>query len=308
MIKMQSRSRGLRELCRLLGYTPQAYYQYQIVLGNRALKEELLIQQVLLHRGLQPRLGTRKLLIMMQPFMDEHGIRMGRDVFFELLQGNNLLIRKRRRNKPRTTFSDHWLRKYPDLIKEIALNRADELWVSDITYIHLPKKRAAYLGLVTDAYSRKIVGFCMHRDLSADGPVAALKMALKGRTGSYPLVHHSDRGSQYCSAEYVNLLNDNNIGISMTQSGDPRDNAIAERINGILKQELLKEVYPDIKQAKRAVTIAIDTYNRLRPHSSVDMLTPQQAHTKTGAIRRRWKSTFKTIAKNPPPAYISSVS
>ena len=177
------------------------------------------------------------------------------------------------------------------------MSRGNELWVSDITYIHLKNNKFAYLSLVTDAYSRKIVGFCMNSDLSADGPVTALEMALKGRASDESLIHHSDRGSQYCSDAYISLLRSGDINISMTQSGNPRDNAIAERVNGILKQELLEEVYPSIKQAQRSAVIAIDTYNRIRPHSSVDMMTPDKAHTQTGPITRRWKSLFKVSAK-----------
>jgi putative transposase len=289
MIKMQSCSRGLREVCRLLGYTRQAYYQYQQSSANWALKEDLVIQQVIRHRVIQPRLGGRKLLEMMEPFMKDHAIDMGRDLLFDLLRDNDLLIRRRKRNKPFTTDSNHWMKKYPDLIRKIVLNRADELWVSDITYIQLSKKEFGYLSLVTDAYSRKIVGFCMNHNLSADGPVSALKMALKGRTHTEALIHHSDRGSQYCSDIYVKLLKDNAISISMTQSGNPKDNAIAERVNGILKQELLRDVYPNMKQACQAVTAAVDIYNKVRPHSSVDMMTPEKAHTVTGPIMRRWK-------------------
>ena len=296
-MKMQSRSRGLRELCRLLGYSRQAYYQYQTLSGKRALAEDLLIQQVLYHRISQHRVGGLKLHEMMEPFMEDHDIYIGRDLLFDLLRENNLLVRKRRRSQPRTTDSNHWMRKYPDLIRDIKLSRGNELWVSDITYIHLKNNKFAYLSLVTDAYSRKIVGFCMNSDLSADGPVTALEMALKGRASDESLIHHSDRGSQYCSDAYISLLRSGDINISMTQSGNPRDNAIAERVNGILKQELLEEVYPSIKQAQRSAVIAIDTYNRIRPHSSVDMMTPDKAHTQTGPITRRWKSLFKVSAK-----------
>jgi putative transposase len=289
MIKMQSRSRGLREVCRLLGYTRQAYYQYQQLSANWALKEDLVIQQVIRHRVIQPRLGGRKLLEMLEPFMRDHAIDMGRDLLFDLLRDNDLLIRRRKRNKPFTTDSNHWMKKYPDLIRKIVLSRADELWVSDITYIQLPKKEFGYLSLVTDAYSRKIVGFCINHNLSADGPLSALKMALKGRTDTEPLIHHSDRGSQYCSDAYVNLLREHSVTISMTQSGNPKDNAIAERVNGILKQELLKDVYPNMKQACQGVISAVDIYNKVRPHSSIDMMTPEKAHTTTGPIMRRWK-------------------
>ncbi len=291
---MQSQTRGVREACRQLGRTPQAYYQQQRLTARRALKEDLLIQQVLHHRIPQPRVGGKKLLEMMAAFMQDHGIAIGRDLFFDLLRENGLLIRSRQRKKPRTTDSSHWMKKYPDLIRHMVLSRADELWVSDITFIRLPKKVFGYLSLVTDAYSRKIVGFCMNDDLSAEGPANALQMALKGKTGTGPLIHHSDRGSQYCADFYVSLLMGAGISISMTQSGNPRDNAIAERVNGILKQELLMEVYPNIKQARQAVITAIDIYNRIRPHSSVDMMTPEKAHTAIGPIRRRWKiKTFQ---------------
>jgi putative transposase len=298
-MKMQSCSRGLRELCRLLGYSPQAYYQYQKLAGKRALQEDLLIQQVLYHRILQPRLGGRKLHEMMEPFMEDHNIYIGRDLLFDLLRENDLLIVNRRRSQPRTTDSNHWMRRYPDLIRDIRLSHADELWVSDITYIRLTKKKFGYLSLITDAYSRKIVGYCMNIDLSADGPIMALEMALKGRAGEEPLIHHSDRGSQYCADGYISLLKSNAINISMTQSGNPRDNAIAERVNGILKQELLEDVYPNIKQAQCSAVIAIDTYNRIRPHSSVDMMTPEKAHIQTGPIKRRWRSLFKAPVKQP---------
>lgn len=296
-MKMQSCSRGLRGFCRLLGYSPQAYYQYQKIAGKKSLEQDLLIQQVLHHRTFQPRLGCRKLHELMEPFMDGHDMYIGRDLLFDLLRENDLLIVKRRRSQPQTTDSNHWMKKYPNLIKDIRLSRANELWVSDITYIRMRKKKFAYLSLITDAYSRKIVGFCMNIDLSAAGPLAALEMALKGRAGDQPLIHHSDRGSQYCGDGYITLLKANAISISMTQSGDPRDNAIAERVNGILKQELLEDAYSNINQAKCSADIAIDIYNRMRPHSSVDMMTPQKAHSQTGPIKRRWRSLF-----NPSPA------
>jgi transposase InsO family protein len=292
-MKMQiSPPRGLRGYCRLLGYSPQAYYQHQKTAGRKSLAEDLIIHQVLFHRIFQPRIGCRKLHEMMVPFMESHDMYICRDVLFDLLRDNGLLINKRKRSQPQTTDSNHWMRKYPDLIKDVRLSRADELWVSDITYIRLNKKNFAYLSLVTDAYSRKIVGYCLNHDLSAAGPIQALEMALKGRTGDGPLIHHSDRGSQYCGDGYITLLKANGINISMTQSGDPRDNAIAERVNGILKQELLEHTYRNIKKAQCSVDIAIDVYNRIRPHSSVDMMTPEKAHVQTGPITRRWKSPF----------------
>jgi putative transposase len=297
-MKMQNCSRGLGELCRLLGYSRQAYYQHHRSLEKRVLKEDLVIREVLCHRAVQPRAGGCKLHEMLYFFLLEHDIAMGRDLLLDLLRENNLLLPHKKRLQPVTTNSNHWMRRYPNLIKNITLNRADELWVSDITYVCLSSQRFGYLSLVTDAYSRKIVGFCMHKDLSAEGPLAALKMALKGRKGKKPLIHHSDRGSQYCSDSYVELLNGARVAISMTQSGNPRDNAIAERVNGILKQELLEKIYPDVKKAQQATGIAIDIYNRVRWHSSVDMMTPEKAHLKTGPIKRRWKKIFKAGRQN----------
>ena len=201
---MQKCSRGLRELCRLLGYTRQAYYQYSTGFTKRALKEELLIGQVLHHRRLQPRIGARKLLVLLQPFMEKHGINLGRDVFFELLRANGLLIRKRRRQRPCTTFSRHRFKKYPDLVKDLVVSRPGMLWVSDITYINLSKS-FAYLSLVTDVYSHKIVGYCLSADLDTAGCIAALQMAIKENVIDPALLHHSDRGTQYCSSAYIKL-------------------------------------------------------------------------------------------------------
>jgi putative transposase len=169
--------------------------------------------------------------------------------------------------------------------------RANQLWVSDITYIRTGKD-FAYLSLVTDAYSRKIIGFCLSHDLSTDNCLSALRMALATRLVDQPLVHHSDRGTQYCSQAYTKLLKTRGIAISMTQSGNPRDNAIAERVNGILKQELLNESYDNISSAYKSVKHAISIYNTLRPHSSLEMLTPENAHTKTGQLKRRWRNYY----------------
>lgn len=246
-------------------------------------KQEELIQQVLAHRRLQPRLGVRKLLTLTRP-------DMGRDAFFELLRENGLLVR-RKRYRVRTTFSCHRFRKYADLVRYLEPKRAGELWVSDITYIRI-KGNFAYLSLVTDAYSRKIIGFSMSHDLSTDSCLKALRMALAHRLTDEPLIHHSDRGTQYCSQAYTKLLKQKGIAISMTQSGNPRDNAIAERVNGILKQELLKESYDTLNQADQAVKHAVNIYNNIRPHSSLDMLTPDQAHQKTGSIKRRWRNYY----------------
>nr|WP_299761550.1 IS3 family transposase [uncultured Pontibacter sp.] len=280
-------------LCRLFGYSRQAYYRHLKARQRQALQEDLLVQEVLRIRLTQKRLGVRKLLVMMSPFMAAHSIEIGRDAFFELLRGLDLLVRRRRRYRPQTTFSGHWLHKYENLAVGFVPKAAGQLWVSDITYIHL-EEGFAYLSLVTDAYSRKIVGFYLSQDLAAIGCIRALEMALASCPMQGYLIHHSDRGIQYCSQGYVRLLQERRIAISMTQSGDPLENALAERVNGVLKQELLETLYPDFAAARLAVATAVSVYNHQRPHSSVDMLTPGEAHGRTGELKRHWKNYYAT--------------
>ena len=287
----QSESRSIQTLCSLLGYSRQAFYKYVKQSEKEALQHDLILQEVLKIRKTLKRLGTRKLLFKMEGFMREHHIEIGRDAMFDLLATHKLLIRKRKHRVPVTTFSDHWMRKYPNLIVDFIPTAPNQLWVSDITYITL-KDDFAYLSLITDAYSRKIVGFCLSETLSADGCIKALQMALKNNPQLGRLIHHSDRGSQYCCADYVSILDKHFVKISMTQSGDPLENAIAERVNGILKDELLEKIYINYQEAKQAIAAAISIYNYQRPHSSIDMLTPIEAHLREGELKRRWKNYY----------------
>ncbi len=288
----QSQGGSLSRLCLLSGYSRWAYYKRRSLNEQTPLQEELLIQRVIGYRELQPRLGGRKLFLLTGPFRKTHHIEMGRDAFFRML-GKYGLLNKRRRGKPRTTDSDHWMKKHPNLIKDLVPTRSDQLWVSDITYLELGHADA-FLSLVTDAYSRKIIGFHVSNNLRAEGCVLALQMAVSGRSKIAGLIHHSDRGAQYCCGDYVNMLNGCEIDISMTQSGDPRDNAIAERVNGILKMELLKPVFANLEVARAAVTKAVNIYNYLRPHSSISMLTPALVHGNTLKLKRHWKNYYKT--------------
>lgn len=235
-------------------------------------------------------------MVLLQPFMQEHGVIIGRDALFTLLSDYGLLIRKRKRRIPRTTNSNHWLRLYPNLIKDIIPSSPNQLWVSDITYITL-ESSFAYLSLITDAYSHMVVGYYLSEDLCAAGCVKALKMALKNLPAEAYLIHHSDRGIQYCSTEYVEVLHNRKISISMTQTSDPRDNAIAERMNGILKDELLEAQFTTYQEALDSVAKAIEVYNYQRPHSSVDMLMPAIAHTQSGILKKRWKNYYKPTQK-----------
>lgn len=287
----QSESRSIQTLCSLLGYSRQAFYKFVKHAEKEALQHDLILQEVLRIRKTLKRLGTRKLLFKMEGFMREHHIEIGRDAMFDLLATHKLLIRKRKRRVPVTTFSDHWMRKYPNLIVDFIPTAPNQLWVSDITYITL-KDDFAYLSLITDAYSRKIVGFYLSKTLSADGCIKALQMALNNNPQLGRLIHHSDRGSQYCCADYVSILDKHFIKISMTQSGDPLENAIAERVNGILKDELLEKIYINYQEAKQAIAAAISIYNYQRPHSSIDMLTPIEAHLREGELKRRWKNYY----------------
>jgi len=215
------------------------------------------------------------------------------------LNENKLLIRKRKR-RVRTTQSSHWYRKYPNLIKNIELKEKNQLWVSDITYWRI-KENFVYISLITDAFSHKIVGWNVAETLEGLETVQALKMALSGffnePESHFQLIHHSDRGIQYCQYQYVKLLQDNNIQISMTQTSDPRDNAIAERINGILKEEYLVDSNIEtISEAKDKLSKVIDLYNNERPHMSIGNNTPEEIHNSNQKKEKLWKNYYK---KNP---------
>ena len=296
---------GLAKLCGWLGVTRQAYYQHSWKAIDTTIEEELIIQQVKQIRNNHPRLGTRKLHEKLQPFMLENSIKIGRDGLFNLLSANHLLIRKRKR-KIQTTNSYHWLRKYPNLIRDLVPTTPNQLWVSDITYWKINTNEHLYISFITDAYSHKIVGWHVAETLEAIESIAALRKALsafKGAESLFSLTHHSDRGMQYCSKEYVKLLQDYNIQISMTENGDPLENAIAERINGIIKEEYLNAYeVSNIKQAKELLDAVINLYNEDRPHMSISNLTPNQIHHSANPIKTQklWKNYYQknTISVN----------
>lgn len=239
-----------------------------------------------------PRMGANKIRIHLQPRFKSSGIEIGRDQFRALLSENNLLVR-RLRSRRKTTFSSHWLRKYPNLIRDFVPTGTNQLWVSDITYIEVGYG-FVYLSLITDAYSRKIVGWNIARDLGADNALHALKTALKTLLGKVNLIHHSDRGIQYCSNNYVKLLHRHNISISMTESGDPLENAVAERVNGILKTEwFYNHPLTSWKEAVEYTANVIKLYNTQRPHQSISYLTPDNVHCNEIKVQRRWKNYWQ---------------
>lgn len=279
---------GMIVLCRLFGKTRHAYYDALWRKENSLVKEDVILQEVINIRKDLPTLGTRKIHFVLKPRLASHKISIGRDYLFDLLAEHRLLIRRRKR-KVFTTDSRHWMHKYSNLIKPISVTRPEQIWVSDITYIRMINQWG-YLSLITDAYSRKIMGYSFRNDLGAEGCIDALKMALNNRIYNDQIIHHSDRGSQYCSHQYVNLLLDNKIGISMTENGDPYENALAERMNGIIKTEFnLYNSLLGFEQTGKLITKSINAYNSLRPHASCDYMTPEQTHLKSGQLNKRWK-------------------
>lgn len=274
----------------MFGKSRQAYYQLEKRSMRQAVDEALVLMYVRGIRASQPRLGTRKLYALLAVVIQENGIRMGRDKFFALLRGHGLLVEPRRR-RTRTTDSNHAYRKYSNLIKGYEPYGPEQIWASDITYVST-EQGFAYVSLVTDQYSRKIMGYHVHETLNTEGPLRALRMALKSRDHRETrLIHHSDRGTQYCSGDYIELLKRNNIQISMSAPGNPYENAVAERVNGIIKSEFyIDGSFRTIAQVRQAVREAVSLYNTRRPHASCDYLTPEQAHQRQGKLKKRWRS------------------
>ena len=282
---------SLQLLCRLFGYSRQAYHKQLRFEKKQTDVQSLILQQITFIRQEQPRCGTRKLLVMLQPFLKNNNLSIGRDALFDLLAKNKMLVRKRNRCTF-TTNSKHFFYRYPNLVKDFTPLHAHELWVADITYIPL-KERFAYLYLITDAYSRKIVGFHVSEDMRVSSAIVALQKAIDQKPADAVVIHHSDRGIQYCSNEYVALLNQYHIRISMTMQGDPYENAMAERVNGILKTELISESYPDCKTASQHIVRCITIYNYRRVHSSINWQIPHLVHQQEGPQIRKWKNYYR---------------
>lgn len=255
----------------------------------RLAHERFLLEYVHGIRELDPGLGGEKLWIMYKEYFGRD-YSLGRDAFLSVLKQYGLMLRKHKKGC-RTTDSNHGLPVYPNLVGHLLLTRPNQVWVSDITYI-LTYEGFCYLSIVTDAYTHEVIGWFVGPTLESIYTLEALKMACKCLEGTtIDLIHHSDRGTQYASLLYTSHLKGLKIQISMTESGDPKDNAIAERINGILKTEFLNHhQFADIEQVRLKVVQAIEFYNNQRPHRSLDMITPVQAKEKTGIIKKRWKS------------------
>jgi len=286
----------------LFGVSRQVYYRSkESVKRGQAIARQVvyMVQEV---RYEMPRLGTRKLYYLLKPRLKE--ISIGRDRLFSILKANHLLITPARSYR-KTTDSHHRFHKHKNLVTGIVPAKPEQVWVADITYIGT-RGNQQYLSLVTDAYSKKIVGYDVSGSLSADGAIRALTQGLKNRSyKDNTLIHHSDRGLQYCCDDYQGILTKMKVKCSMTESYDPYANAVAERVNGILKQEFLLEDYRvKLPVMKELVKNSIEIYNAKRPHWSCNMLTPNQMHKqdvvkikcykKTG----RFKASFETSCES----------
>ena len=268
-----------------MGYSRQYFYKHCKENDLRSSLEAQVKRLVDQERKLLPRLGCRKLHHQIRASLARKEIKMGRDKLFDLLKKYHLLIYPKRRYI-QTTMSKHWLRKYPNLVKDIKISRPDQVWVSDITYLKTDEGNC-YLNLVTDAWSRKIVGYALADNMEAAQMKQAFRMAVKNKQPTdLSLIHHSDRGLQYCSAEYTCIAKDNNILISMTENSDPYENALAERMNRTLKEEFgLGNKLPSKKCAKLLVIEAVDLYNNYRPHLSLQMQTPQSVYQQKSRLQ-----------------------
>ena len=267
----------MNSLSERVGMSRQNYYKARKARERRQVDEHLVKHLVVAQRAQQPRLGGLKLHSMLRSELEEEGVRLGRDRFFEVLRNQGLLLEPLPK-APRTTNSQHSLPVFRNLTHGLVLNRPNQVWVCDITYIRT-REDFAYLSLITDKYSRKVIGYHLGRTLSAEDTLNALRMALASLPAGVSPIHHSDRGCQYCSHEYVQCLQDHGLAISMTEENHCAENAMAERVNGILKQEyFLNHEFNSVAQAAKAVEEAVRLYNTQRPHRSLMLQTPGQVH------------------------------
>jgi putative transposase len=280
----------------LFGGSRQVYYRRAKSEANSNLKAQEAISLVQGIRHQLPRVGTRKLYHMLQEPLQ--ALHIGRDSLFAIMKANHLDIKPKRQYRV-TTNSHHRFRKHKNLIEDLEVNKPEQVWVSDITYVG-SRKRPLYLSLVTDAYSKRIMGYDLSESLAVESSLKALKKAIKGRRYiSQQLIHHSDRGLQYCSNEYQYLLKRNKVIPSMTESYDPYANAVAERVNGILKDEFMIEKYAlDKELMELYVKDSISKYNRIRPHYSCYMLTPEEMHGQSHIKIRTYKKKSTSLKVN----------
>lgn len=278
-------------LCKIIGYTKQAYYKHENSISEEAMHYEIIIQEIYSIREEMAALSgdkVHRILVKRLPA----DLIIGRKATYDLMRTHGLVRHKRCRHV-QTTLTVYRL-EYHDLIKDLSIDHPNQAWVADITYIRLVFGGFIYLALITDLYSRKIMGWNLSESLALEGAMSALKMALVMLPADVTPIHHSDRGCQYYSKTYTDLLKSIGMQISMYTDGDPRNNAVAERMNGIIKNEMLcdKEIY-GLDDGMIKVAKAIYLYNNERPHLSLDYHTPEEAYNMTGEIKRRWNTNNK---------------
>jgi transposase InsO family protein len=277
------------KVCHIFGITRQAYYKHNQLQEERSMEESIILQMISKVRKKHRYMGVKKIYFMIQPELLEHSIKIGRDGIYTIMSQNGLIVRKRRR-RAITTNSNHDKRIYDNKIMDMEINRPNQLLVGDITYIPFASG-FLYLSLITDAYSRKVLGYHLSRTLETTGTKKALMMALLGIESGDGIIHHSDRGIQYSSKEYTDILKEKGICISMSRRAEPTDNPIAERINGIIKHEYLKgQPLESLDKAKEIVCRAINLYNNERPHLSCGMLTPAEEYKGDTVLTNLWKT------------------
>lgn len=265
-------------VCRKVGLSRQNYYHRRSARQRQEVDAGLIKELVVNERQAQPRLGTRKLHVLLGPTLGQAGVRMGRDRLFAVLRELELLVPPRRSASPRTTDSYHCLPVFTNRIKGLKLTKPNQVWVSDLTYIRT-EEGFLYLALITDKMSRKIVGYHSGDTLEAEGCIRALDKALADLPPGACPIHHSDQGTQYCSHPYVNRLSARGLTISMTETNHCAENALAERVNGILKGEyLLDATFKTKAMARASIDQVVHLYNHRRPHTALEMRTPADVH------------------------------
>lgn len=263
-------------ICSKLNKTRAAYYKHLAENGQTFLHAEVVRELTMEKRKYMPRLGGKKTYWEIRDDLKLHGIKMGRDKYFDWLRAESMLIRPKKRFT-RTTQSFHRFRRHHNQIQGLEINKPDQVWVSDITYLRL-QNGFCYLSLITDVFSRKIIGHQVSENLGLEGPLCALEKACRNKSNT-KTIHHSDRGFHYCSDKYIKMLASANIDVSMGEVGNCYENAIAERVNGILKEEFnLDATFPATKNAKQIVDQAVYAYNNLRPHMSINLKKPNQLY------------------------------
>jgi putative transposase len=288
---------SLDELCGLFGMTGNAWHHRHKRQSGKPDDSGRVLEMVKVLRKRQCKLGTPSLYEHLRPSLKALGIKMGRNALNELLQSRGLGIKQRKGRHPKTTDSTHGKETYPNITVDFVPDGPNQLWVGDITYIRRKRGGFFFLMLLTDAYSHKVVGWHINVTMTAEDCMVALDMALAQLPQDHSLIHHTDRGGQYNDEEYLRRLAARGIRVSMTESGDPKENPVAERLNGILKHDQdLKQGFGSLREARKATAEAILIYNTERLHSSCDYMTPEKAHEGTGLLRKRWKNLRKERA------------